>query len=156
MGHNMHTGQEIVSPMFNDIRTFAPGLAVVAVGERYFPGNLFEPVRFIGQWGLINSAGEMILHLKYDFIGDLRLDNIFGEWVREYYVPINIGGNWAPGRGGDFFNDDIIVGGRWGIVDLKGNLVIPTEMKFDEIGHITESMIAVKHNGRWGFVRLEK
>ena len=148
------TGVEITPPEFNAVRSFTPGLAAAGIGERQFSEDPLESLRFIGQWGLISSTGEMLIPMEYDFIGDFISDFHFSEWSRDGLTTVNIGGEWAPGRGNDFFNACIFVGGRWGLVDTEGTLVVRPEMEFDEIGHITENMVAVKQNGLWGFVRI--
>ena len=67
-----------------------------------------------GRWGYINMSGEEIISPQYDYILESDPD----------LLVVNIGGIWDVKKEG---NNEVhgIHGGKWGIIDRKGNEITP-------------------------------
>ncbi len=94
-----------------------------------------------GKYGVMNFQGEILLPFKYDMI--------FNEEKKEHVFMAQIGE-------------------KWGLIDCsKGKEILPCEYEMIRLGYIrewtlagyeynelTNHLIAVKNNGRWGFVDM--
>jgi hypothetical protein len=99
----------------------------------------FASVSLIKKWGFINTLGQVVVNLKYDYVDD---------FVNSYAIVGNYGSNWT-----------------YGFIDKKGNEIfypgydssrIPKEIF--EAEQFQEGMAAVRYNAfgfsdkDWGFI----
>lgn len=57
----------------------------------------------------------------------------------------NIGGKYDR-------NDDELIGGKWGLVDISGKELIPP--RYDELENFHDGLALVKLNGKYGFIDI--
>jgi hypothetical protein len=71
------------------------------------------------------------------------------EFSKSGYAWVNMGGQ-IEGKG--LFAKTL--GGKWALIDTKGNQVIPY-FRAEQVGRFEEDLAAVKMNGLWGFMNLK-
>ena len=136
---------------------FSCGLASVAIGK-----NMYN-----AKYGYINTKGEEIISLKYDYATDFSENyawvrvgkkmgciNQYGDWVirpiYEEYEALYFSGYREEKykfKGGLAC---VKKGEKWGYVDVKGNVIIP--FCFDDAWGFSEGFAWVKKDGKWGMV----
>lgn len=92
----------------------------------------------VGKWGLINSQGVVLLEEKYNKIASVAAGlfkvNIGEKFVKdisnEYYIP-----NMPE------IEDYGYLGGKWGLMDIKGNLLTP--IKYSSISDFIDDIAIV-------------
>lgn len=133
--------REVIVPMYDFADRFSHGVAVVKSGKRYFLIDKhnqqvsseydlifqfddydFYVVQQNDQFGVINHTGELIQPLIFE-----QVDNRFSKEM------VNIRQH-----------------GLWGLMDSSGRIVITPQ--YQAIHHYRDGLIAVKKNGKWGFV----
>lgn len=100
-----YNGVEILKPEYNEIGLFTDGVAYVKKGDLY---------------GYINDSIRVIIPCKFKAVG---------KFNKEGFVWVNEGGKF------DKANSKKIVGGKFGIYNLHGDLIIP--VKYASIGTFT-------------------
>jgi hypothetical protein len=88
----------------------------------------FAAVRKNGKWGAIDKTGKPFIPFIYD-------------WVFCFYRGIGI----------------VMKNGKYGLIDKTGKELLKSEydeIRSDFLLHLDEGYIAVKKDGRWGFVKL--
>lgn len=96
----------------------------------------YEMVRYKGQWGIIDGAGEIIIPNEYSFIDFLRNPKYFKVGIGEIEV-LDIEDEEHNHR-------TSIANVKWGIVDMNNNIIVPIEYEWiDEV----ESTIWVVYKG---------
>jgi len=131
------TGQEIAPMEFASVMPFGTDLAVIATGD--IP-EFWDPTE--SKRGIINSNGDLVLPLEYTHI----------DMLSEGLAVVNIGGEWLSWGGGGIE----VSGGRWGFIKESGDIVIPVNIEFEMIRAVSENMAAVRQDGRWGFIRINR
>lgn len=90
-----------------------------------------------GKWGFVDRAGNQIIPAKYDKttyyngFGDVSYTPSFSNGLAAVYL---------SGKG-------------YGYIDLHGNEVMP--FQYGSARQLSEGMLAVGVDGKWGFVRIE-
>lgn len=131
--------------------------ALPLVYENALPetANQFAAVSRNGKWAVVyfewvdgtRKVGKVITPFKYDFIWIASREDKEDRTPYEYgYAVTNIGGTVNA--------QNNVVGGKYGIVDLRGELVAP---KYDNISlenHYFKDgyPTPVQQNGKWGFI----
>jgi len=164
------TGQEVISPIYDEVRMFSYGLAAV---------------RLDGKWGFIDTTGQEVISLVYDnakrFSDGLAAVNNNGKWgfidvTGREVVPLIYTYVWAfhDGLARAYYGGylDIIApcnsrhvfphSGEWRILDTNGNVV--AVLDYNYVGRISNGIAAVQPYGgwvgyrylieSWGFVRI--
>ena len=54
--------------------------------------------------------------------------------------------------GGELNEYGEVIGGKWGFVDARGNIIV--EPKYDEIGRFHNGLARVAYNGKFGFINM--
>ena len=110
-GYIDKTGNQVIALQYKDAESFSDGMAIVSLKDKY---------------GFIDKDGNELIPCQYSAA------NSFSEGL----AAVNIGGKWrdAPdeisamtGR-----KQTMIVGGKWGYIDTKGNIVIPLQYEYAE------------------------
>lgn len=133
--------REVIAPMYDFADRFSHGVAVVKSGKRYFLIDKhnqqvsseydlifqfddydFYVVQQNDQFGVINHTGKLIQPLIFE-----QVDNRFSKEM------VNIRQH-----------------GLWGLMDSSGRIVIAPQ--YQVMHHYRDGLIAVKKNGKWGFV----
>ena len=131
-------GREILPTAFSSVQYFAPGLFTVVTGEL----AMYQGQRHETRTGLVRDDGTKVLPIEYrtisTLIGGFSITHIGGRW--------EIHPEWGIYT---------IVDGRFGVIDERGNVIIPAELEFDSIMPISENMAAVLVGDKWGFIRIE-
>ena len=147
-GYIDEEGRFVISPRFDDAHPFSAGRAVVKKNRKYLSIDKSSEVIFrygnkspLGHWPN-DPQGE--LQPAKDASGDLLLINAQGEAVIQLE-------DFTPEHGGIFSfkkND------RWGLMDYKGNTLIPPSFK-DSL-HFYEGISAVEaESGKHGFIDMK-
>jgi len=142
-------GQVVIKPIYEQVESFADGLA---------------PVKVKDKWGFIDKTGKIFIEPRFDEI----------RWsFHEDLASVRIGEKWGfIDKSGKFvikpnleyghnFDDDrsiINVGKnselKHGVIDKTGKLI--TEQLFEWSGwSFSEGLLDVKLNGKWGFINRE-
>ena len=131
-------GNEITSALYSSIRHLISDLFIVSYGN----GN-----------GIINTSGEIVLPIEYTHIGSF--------WHSHGYdialAPVNIGAQWVWSlnvESYEGFGGYALTGGKWGFIDISGNLVVPAELEYDYVNSVVDGMAAVMRDGKWGFIAV--
>ncbi len=131
-----------------DFNDFSEGLAAVSKNDKYGFINakgefVIEPkydwansfsdglavVSLDGKSGAIDKAGKTIIPFEYEFLGSFQ--NGFATAAR----PTNDAENYDR---------------KYGLINKQNEVIIP--FMYDEMGDLSESLIAVKKDGKWGYV----
>ncbi len=88
-----------------------------------------------GKWGYIDLKGKEVTPLKYDFV----------DYFSNGFAIVNIGGRESDGWA---------IGGKFGYIDLNGKEVVPPKYDYANNFIGSERIVAVKLNGKWGFIEL--
>lgn len=125
-------------------------------------GNGVAAVKTDDKWMLVDSKGNELATDRYDSVIEdekgvvCRNDRIFAEKLGYYYL-IDSAGNPITDQkfeNADVFNSSgyaaVELGGRWGFVDLEGNVVI--EPQFEEAKSFSNGLAAVKKENQWGYI----
>jgi|GEM_PF-2541869 len=89
------------------------------------------------KYGFIDESGKLAIPLQYDYAENFEKDGL---------AIVNVG-SVTEGKGWMATH----TGGKWGFIDVKGNMVIPY-FRAEQVGIFAEGMAAVKINGLWGFI----
>ncbi|HQR93962.1 MAG: hypothetical protein B7Y15_14780 [Bacteroidetes bacterium 24-39-8] len=92
------------------------------------------------KYGYMDYTGKTVIPIQ--FVTAKEFDKSGTTWV-------NIGGQ-IEGKG--LFEKTL--GGKWALIDTKGNLVIPY-FRAEQVSQFVEDLAAVKMNGLWGFMNLK-
>ena len=96
----------------------------------------FEIVKYKGNWGIINAAGEIIIPNDYAYIDFLRNPNYFKVGLGEIEI--------FDFEDENEYNRTAIKNIKWGIVDINNQVIVPIE--YDWIDEV-ESMVWVVYKG---------
>lgn len=130
-------GKEILPCRYSSIHlNYSLPIAIVVEGEQYTyekDSGFREDLVRNGKWGLFDMENKKwLIPCKYEYIdggqwspsGCLVEKGAYSanldKWRNYAYLPFNIGGNKK-----DEFDDPI--GGKWGMLDIYGNIVIASE-----------------------------
>ena len=122
------TKQVIINPSFGIASNFLDGLAIVS--ENLVAPNEKSKVK------IINSKGEFISHDEFD-----DAENLGKGFIR-------VQNNDRNGSQGQIN----LTGGLFGIIDSKGNLILPIE--YMEISNIDHDMLIVRNSSGSGVIDL--
>lgn len=145
-------GKEIVPVKYNLIEKYAPSIYRVAAGGKIKDGVLLDE-----KYGFINSTGEILLKPEYEEIGQfkngvayIKKGDLYG-YINdkiELIVPCRFkavgsfnadGYVWVcDGGKNDKDKPSKIIGGKIGIYDKKGNVIIPAKYTSAGIFHPLE------------------
>ena len=89
------------------------------------------------KYGFIDENGKLAIPLQFDYAENFDKDGL---------AIVNTG-SVTEGKGWMATH----TGGKWGFIDVKGNMVIPY-FRAEEVGNFSEGMAPVKINGLWGFI----
>ena len=109
-----------IPPIYSRARAFSEGLAAVQVGDN-------------GLWGFINHVGQMVVHNKYNGVGD------FHEGLA--WVCIDESKKGFGHRGGKF-----------GFIDTKGNIVI--DLEYDDISSFMHGYAIAYKDNQLGEIKI--
>ena len=116
-----------------------------------------------GKYGLINEKGEKILAPEFDYISDLKEDQLMIVKKDDNWGVVDRSGTFIIGMTDEFeeirdFSEDFLVikkDDRYGFIDLDGKLRIAN--RYDDVQTFNDGLAAVKILGNWGFIdRLER
>jgi len=129
-------GKQISSARYDWVGPFSEGLA---------------PAKERKQWGYIDPQGKWTIQPYFSdarpFRSGLAAVQVGGEFA--FVDKTNYGGK----AGGIYLADRSVataVGGKWGLIDVRGNYVV--EPKYAEIREGREGLIPVREGVRWGFI----
>jgi hypothetical protein len=134
-------GNELVPPVYDSIKSFLDGIAVVCNG---------------GKYGAIDKTGRVVVPIIYDSCGQgsngrLRVKNSSGKWgYVDYNGNVVIDFNFDSARD---FNEGFAVsqiGFKWGAVDKTGKTIIPFE--YDNLGNYNEGLAMFKKDSKYGYM----
>ncbi|MBC8109676.1 MAG: WG repeat-containing protein [Verrucomicrobia bacterium] len=91
-----------------------------------FSGENFYKVTVSGKKGIISKTGQNVIATEYDELQIFGKDSICTVWQ----------------------------GDKKGLISLKGTTVFPLTIGFEDMQTLQEERIAVKINGKWGFIDL--
>jgi len=99
-----------------------------------------------GKWGVFDyHTKRLVVPIKYDRLNGLS-DRLFAVCVGEKYLP--------PKDRYDYTDlGTVIDPGKWGVIDYHGKTILP--LIYAGTRELSQGMLAVKLNGKWGFVRLK-
>ena len=136
------SGKTVLAPKFDDAYAFRAGRARVCVD---------------GRWGYIDTSGQLISPLKWTCAGEFCDEGLA--------IVADSGDRWycLNAKGEAVFSLDcedcddfaegrarVKRGGKYGYVDTRGRLVVPT--RFQQAGHYSEGLAPVLVGGSWGYV----
>lgn len=140
---------EVLCDGFEEVTAFREGIALVCKD---------------GKWSIIGTNGEAVSDETYDgCVTDARgvayrFGRIFVEKDFQYELLNGAGEKVTEERfeAADVFRDDTCAAvkkdGRWGFIDLDGNVVI--EPKYEAARSFSNGLAAVRYAGKWGFIDL--
>lgn len=149
---------------------FVNGVAIVQQNQKYYQKVQWKEKSWLEErstmkYGLIDINGKEIIPIKYDDLYLLKS----GIAIGFYSTPEPFGSACLIDKTGKeisaFYdrilfddNDDcdlypVNQNGKWGCISKAGDVVVP--IRYDEIKLPKESMVAVKTNGKWGFLRYK-
>ena len=109
----------------------------------YAPGHEYVG----GKWGVIDyHTNKLVMPIKYDRMNRLS-DKLLAVNIGENYIPSD---NWDPVPA---YRGTLIDPGKWGVIDYHGKTILP--LIYAGTRELSQGMLAVKLNGKWGFVRLK-
>jgi len=116
-------GSEVVPFRYTAARSFVNGFAAVRCEQ--------------GKWGFIDKTGYEIVPPAHTWVGDFAhgLATVGTATVERFWL-----GTWIDG------------GGRFGVVDMQGNIVVPIE--FDEIRSFSEGLAWARMGNYWGILQI--
>ncbi len=133
-------GKPISSARYDWVGPFSEGLA---------------PAKEKRQWGYIDPQGKWTIQPYFSdarpFRGGLAAVQVGGEFA--FADKTNYGEKAKETAGKIYLADRSVataVGGKWGLIDGRGNYVV--EPKYAEIREGREGLIPVREGPRWGFV----
>jgi hypothetical protein len=136
-------GKQISSVRYDWVGPFSEGLA---------------PAKTKKQWGYIDPQGKWMVQPYFSdarpFRGGLAAVQVGGEFA--FADKTNYGGKAEEKAGGIYLADRSVataVGGKWGLIDVRGNYVV--EPRYSEIREGREGLIPVREGPRWGFVDFQ-
>lgn len=133
----MDVNENIIVPFeYSAITEFTNGLAIVQKEGKKF--------------GMVNHQGEMVIPAIYDALYEDRFD-LLREHIHKIEAQVLQIGLLPAKYGGDTL-------GKWGVINLKGEEVIP--FNFDYMGFFYNgvAVVANKYEGnkmKWGLINLE-
>ncbi len=145
-------GNEVVSPQYNYAFDFVNGMAKVCVGGTDVYGTG-------GKWGFIDTRGKVVIPIQYDRIdGNFEGDSYASVTLNKKQTIIDKTGttisfSTCDELQGTFYKTKLAVakkGGKYGMVDKTGKVVIPFE--YDMLFSESEGFMAAQKNGLWGFI----
>jgi hypothetical protein len=120
---------------------------------------------------VINKSGDVTIVATENLAGNIDTSASYGEglisgvdtktWLEGY---VNLDGTWVilPSyldtqcAFKDGYAKVLMTNKKWGVIDKKGNVVIPAEYKtsdYNKIGSWSEGRFAIKKNGKWGYAK---
>lgn len=148
-GYINTVGEEVIPLHYEDGRPFKKGLA---------------PVKLKGKWGVIDFQENKIVPFEYDAISSFK----DGYAIVAMTNPDTVDSSIIPDQRSDDVveyplsddtDDELYIDSftsrdnskmKFGIIDRQGNLVLP--LGYDNVTHVSEGVIGVKNNDKWGFV----
>lgn len=174
------TGKEVIPLKYDYADFFSDGLAVVGKNTNNFLElEMDEAViekYYFKKYGYIDKKRKEVIPLKYDiansFHDGLATLGAKGEYRGYSYnsfsgLSVNIVGPEVytdkNGQGvfeqyvvSTTFNDDgfsvVIKNGKYGVIDRKGNEVIPVQ--YDDLRFEDNGIAAVRKDGKWGYINV--
>lgn len=137
LGYFDSDGNKVISCQYEEAEPFVNGVA---------------KVRKNGKYGLINESGKAVGGLKY---------SVMDEYAdTDYYIVCEGGSEAKPKdkiptrtaiptktfKGSTYYP---VKGGKWGLIDAKGNILIKTE--YDELSNPINGAVYVNKGGKFGF-----
>lgn len=146
-GYADSTGRIVIRPQWNLVSDFYEGMARVVVAESLhgmvvqdIPHNV--QVATPGKTGLIDRCGNYIIPPEYGYI-DINRGEPYLRFNHGVYDP-------AGAESPDFRR--VYPGCKWGLMDLRGNIVLP-DTEYDYIWPLWTNgryYYGVEKNGRYG------
>lgn len=111
-----------------------------------------------GKFGLLDARGRRIIPPVYDEISQLEEDSLYVTRSGDEYSFITKHGKVLDKLDqryqvvrvmSDYFIG-VKIDGKWGFVDINGNLRVAN--RYDDIGPYHEGMAPIKLRGKWGFI----
>ncbi|WP_294596716.1 WG repeat-containing protein [uncultured Rikenella sp.] len=146
-GYADSTGRIVIPPQWSLVSDFYEGMARVVVAESLhgmvvqdIPHNI--QVATPGETGLIDQNGNYIVPPEYSYI-DINRGEPYLRFNRGAYDP-------AGAESPDFRR--VYPGCKWGLMDLRGNIVLP-DTEYDYIWPLWTNgryYYGVEKNGRYG------
>lgn len=123
-----------------------------------------------GKWGIIDSLGNLVVALEYDFIQRIRDNELIveknGQWgmvtlgqqsiIDLKYQEIK----YFTRESGEWVDCPYLLAkknNKWGVIDRNDNIHIP--FKFEDISYLPNSkgdFFAARENGYWGLINKEQ
>lgn len=134
----------LAEPQYEQLLAFSDGLSAFKTSGEYKYVNLRngeikqEYPEGGGKWGFIDKSGREVIPAQYDMVRPFSAGhaafNLGGITIVEFPdVPEEVEGEFPPSK---YFR-----GGKWGFIDIHGNVVI--EAKYDWISPFAGGMIAI-------------
>jgi len=128
---------KIVMPLkYQNIREISPGMLAVQLNDK---------------WGIINyQTMKLVVPITYDRINRLS-DKFIAVCIGEKYSPTKDPLPDNPLVSNDFRTNTHA--DRWGVIDQHHKTILP--INYQGMGRLSQDMLAVKLNGKWGFTKLK-
>lgn len=142
-------GVLLISPRYLDASDFVEGRAVVREQELY---------------GFVNRSGEPVIPCLYQNAHDFSEGLAAVQFYGGHWAYIDTAGVYKINQEGTVLADNFRNGYAriardpesrllFGLIRKDGSYLIPCE--YEAVGEVSDSMVAVQQNGRWGYCNLE-
>jgi hypothetical protein len=135
-------GKWFIPPEYNEIGEFSEGFLYVSKDDIY---------------GYVNNRGHIAIPLQYDQASDFRMgmavvqrDGFYGLIDTLGNTVVNFAYHWIEPFG-ESPATRVRYGQKFGLVDRKGNVVLPVE--FDALGEYSGGLYLAAQAGKYGFLR---
>ena len=128
------SSQKLIPVKYEAIKVFSNGFIAINIGGIVKNHDIKG-----GKWGLLNSIGEEVFPPKYEFITSLSNGSF----------QVNQGGVYDDGN--VYNNDCCLIGGRWGLINLDGQEIVPPMYDFME--DFKEGYAKIRIADKWGLLK---
>ncbi len=177
-------GKIIVTPVYDTLKAFEDGLAVVGKRVTYSDfeyglinktGKLVVPVKYVSIYirngfivaeanvkgfqksGFIDKTGKMITPLKYDYVGDISSDMARVGIANKYGYINKAGIEIIPVKYERIYSADngIIITEKDGKPILVNKTAKETPLNYEKVGYEQFGKLLVKQNNKYGFINTK-
>ena len=130
MGVVNQNGEVVIPLIYGEIAGFRDGFAIA---------------RKDGKWGIIDNTGEVVVPFEYENIPPTyNTANEFSEIAED----ADASGDWR------FMAES--QGNKWGLVNLKGEPILPFEYDYIDLNRIRDNLLCIEKDGFWGILEVKK
>jgi hypothetical protein len=166
------TGEIVIPPIYEMANDFSDGMAAIGIPDP----DVGRPLGFLSIssrtiWGFIDKTGEIVIPPQYDHVKEFidgiaevgnYVEDIDHKWQIKWWF-INKKGEIvdpAVSEGVAFGeNKQLILAkkdGKEGILNRKGDVILPFEYDNIYINNIKDNLLCVEKDGLWGILEIKK